>query len=627
MSGLVNFFLPFLGSRVSATTSPSKMSANANANADVNHANASSSMTTSRLDYNQSLLTATNTNTSITELEEQKTMKEWKENYIQVILRFILPRMFTTKEVDDNLYLTSREDMYYAAKFGFIPMSVAEECVSQTQSPPVNSANEDSDPNHQDSCESQLGLETQAVEVLNPDAKSDNKSGDNAQPSVPLPLEHDPNKGNNSIGRTIFPCVNLLVHHPVNSISEITLTVSSLSIPLASILNIWKQQRSKPLFQKSTGPFPYDWMRKGPLCFNYKRVVSLEIMEWELCEGTKKEIRNISRKAFGQKSRRIRVFFYNFYADAMTIVIEEAEKNMRSAISAGGIGSNKACLNDQMMVALRNIPAQCIFPMYTHDYWDKVRGKILDDEYGLVADYCICIGDMSNVKMGGPDGGTDKAHFDSDGLEIGILVKGLNGEFEDECVINRLAIDEIELGISKDLIRRGNSDMADAYKRTVITCAEQNNDAEDSDGAAEVPRRRFATASAGMKRKAQHVDRQYSCLSDLGDIYHRNVNKQRKEREVNIYATVLNFCAPRQTKKNWMLTVSIFDDSLPLPSLDASADTADPISQVKLVIFADKDDDFPLFFCAGDVLRGHRLLVDVSRKSDLTHMNSLNLLT
>ena len=61
-----------------------------------------------------------------------------------------------------------------------------------------------------------------------------------------------------------------------------------------------------------------------------------------------------------------------------------------------------------------------------------------------------------------------------------------------------------------------------------------------------------------------------------------------------------------------MLSTTIFDDTLELPSTDTSIDTPNPISQVKLVMFANNPDDFPLFFCAGDVLRGHRVLIDVS---------------
>lgn len=376
MSGLKEFFLPFLGCSRATFTSPNN-AADVNGNVNADDTNASN---VSRTGYNQSLLTATNANTTIIELEEQKTMIEWKEKYCEIILKFILFRMYTSAkdeasgDEDDNLYLTSREDMYHAAKFGFIPMSAAEEYVSQTQSPQINSANEDSNLiNHQDSYQSQLGIETQAIHLLNSETSNGNE-GIDAQPPITFPLHDNPNKVHNSIGRTMFPCVKDLDDHPINSISEITLTVSSISIHLASILKIWKQQRSKPPKPPSanaTMPFPYDWIRKGPLCFNFKRVVSLEVMEWELEIGTKKDIRNISRKAFGQKTRRIRVFFYNLYADAITSVIEKAEKNMRSANSTGGTctrtDSKKTCLKDQMMVAFRNIPARCIFPMYTQD--------------------------------------------------------------------------------------------------------------------------------------------------------------------------------------------------------------------------------------------------------------------
>lgn len=648
MSGQIKFFQPFL------TT---KRSLGAPTASTTTTTTSTTAVTSSQTEYNQSHMTSTNANTKITEFEEQKTVDEWKQLYQKIILKFILPRRCNyehdddvdgsgdqDKELLDELYFKTREDFYYAAKFGLIPLSIAEDCVSQTQESLQISANSEStiqgqgifsNPNTEDS---EQQMETQALHLLSPS---------DARLAVPefLPLLNQKNvvrkKRNVITGRSIVPFVANL-DQSIKSISDISLQVSSLSIGLATVLNVWKVQKCRPkdmsklrIQDNSNGgaaqfPFPYEWMTNGPLFINYRRVVSFEIMELELCKGNQQAIRNLSRAAFGQKRKRVQIFFYNLYADAITQVIEHAERAMRSAKNE----SKKECLKDRLVLSLQNIPAECIFPMYTQDYWDKVRGKPLEEEYGLLSDYCICIGDKSNITYLS-DNGT-KLNFDSNGLEIGILVKGEDGEFENEFVINQMVVDEVELGVRKGILRRENGSIADDYKRVIsgraesivgeeddfagVEFQEQEQQDEEQDQVQVVGNhqnqpieRRFATAGTGNKRKAQHSDKRYTVLSDIEEIYNRNKDGARKKREVDIYATVLNFGAPRQLQRGgWMLSTTIFDDTLELPSTDTSIDTPNPISQVKLVMFANNPDDFPLFFCAGDVLRGHRVLIDVS---------------
>jgi len=651
MSGQIKFFQPFLTTKGSSNTATATTS--------------STPVTASQAEYNQSHMTSTNANTKITEFEEQKTIDEWKKLYQKIILKFILPRRCNyehdddgdgnggdeDKELLDELYFKTREDFYYAAKFGLIPMSVAEECVSQTDESLQISGNSERvfSNSNPDTEESENHMDTQALHtnILSPS---------DARLAVPefLPLlNKSKNVGrkhaNVITGRSIVPYVESL-DQTVKSISDISLSVSSVSIGLASIINVWKIQKCRPkdmtkmLHQyrnennnsngreAATIPFPYEWMTNGPLYINFRRVVSFEIMELELCQGNQQKIRNLSRAAFGQKRKRIRVFFYNLYADAVTNVIEHAERAMRSAKNE--VQSKKECLKDRIVLSLQNVPAECIFPMYTRDYWDTVRGKPIEDEYGILSDYCICIGDKSNITYLSDNG--SKLNFDSDQLEIAILVKGEDGEFENEFVINQMVVDEVELGVRKGVLRRENGTIADDYKRVISGRAEpiveedddlagvefQEQEHQDQDQEQVQPignqhnrpvQRRFATAGTGNKRKAQHSDNRYTVLSDIGEIYHRNKDDARKKREVDIYATVLNFGAPRQIRqRGWMLSISIFDDTLQLPSTDVSIDAPNPISQVKLVMFADNPDDFPLFFCAGDVLRGHRVLVDVS---------------
>ena len=582
MSGLIQFFQPF-------RTSSDKTSRH-----EATHAAVSA--------YNQSLgSSATNVDAVITELEETKTFAEWKKTYKEIFVHYITPRMF--REEDAESFKTEH-DFYWAARFGFIPADIAEVQLSQKEEVGGDINKCHNDRRHYDSSDDELDmLQTQ-----------DGLIHEESAP-IPSPVVDSAKR----IRKTrIIPGIHDTTHK-VTSISEMDLMASNLSVPLNSVRLLWKKRKSKGQIPHKVSsddaiPFPETWMLQGPLHQNYKRVVSMEIMEIDVSPSgsSRREISNVAKAAFGAKTKRVRVFFYNHYADAMMKLIEKAEKATRC-----GTLKSKETVRDKLMISLRNIPAWCILPVHRHAHGTDAHEKLLERDYGRLASYCICIGGESNINVDtsqSQDSQQDvtKLRFDSEDLEVGVLIIGGGktvGEVN-EYVVNQMHVDELELGVRSDMTHMEEGEMVKLY--TDMKALERASSPPNNAVQPPSPERLFATADAGKKRKAQHDNHTYMPLSEVHNFHLRNARKQRKQREICLYAAVFNFGAPRRAKRNWMMSIALIDDSLPLPTENQHDDGQHSISQMKLVIFADNVGDFPQIECAGDILRGHRVLVDVS---------------
>ena len=84
-----------------------------------------------------------------------------------------------------------------------------------------------------------------------------------------------------------------------------------------------------------------------------------------------------------------------------------------------------------------------------------------------------------------------------------------------------------------------------------------------------------------------------------------------KEREINFYGIILSFSVPKFTRrKEWMMQITVTDESI----CEESDVTTGPqvIPFVTLTVFHRNKDNLPCVFCAGDIIRCHRVLVDVS---------------
>ena len=112
----------------------------------------------------------------------------------------------------------------------------------------------------------------------------------------------------------------------------------------------------------------------------------------------------------------------------------------------------------------------------------------------------------------------------------------------------------------------------------------------------------------------------------------RNSNRARSNADhdniVNVFGAVHDICHPKFTaRKQWMMRITLFDDSLPVEVTKktshasttaqsvvgvATKEAKKQIALVTLLIFVVKYDELPHVFRAGDILRIHRVKVQVS---------------
>jgi hypothetical protein len=654
MSGLASFFAAFRTSSEEPhhhqqSTPPYNQSLASSDNHEENGNHSSNSILVhadANANRNTDRNTSMNTSTTIAEMEETKTIQEWKQTYQEAFINYITPRMFMSDDEEDEDTFKTELDFHWAVRFGFLPADVTV-VQSQSQSSQCESQSQNQMP------PSESGTEPQTQDDFRQRHNDEHGQG-SPSTQTPTNLKH--------FRKPLIPSIQD-AKHKATSISDIDLMTSSLSIAMSSVRLVWKKRKARAklahgilLPSPSAGnvqdpsdviiPFPRSWMLQGPLHQNYKRVVSMEIMEVDIDidnatgilvgspRSGRETVGNVARAAFGaHKCKRIRIFFYNYYADAMMKLVDHAERSTRCSVK-----NSKETLRDKLMISLRNIPSQCILPFHAiHGEQEEdacAHEKVLERDYGGLSSYCICIGGESNIEVEENQSQT-RLRFDSEHLEVGVLIidgedctavealrddgnenksENANGGFK-EYIINRTNVDELTLGVKSELPCETESSMVNAYKamKELDDAAPSSPSSSRRGEQSESPRRLFATAAASKKRKAQYDKHTYTVLLDVHEFHARNANKERKEREIYIHAAVLNFGPPRRTKRNWMMTVALVDDSLPLPEeQQINDDSRSSISQMKLVIFAANIGDFPQIECAGDIIRCHRVLVDVS---------------
>jgi Telomeric single stranded DNA binding POT1/CDC13. len=602
--------------------------------------------------------------------EETKTLVEWKRTYKRILMKYLARRISESdgsilddtsngrlqRQQQENYFpLKSRiEIMYYACKFGFFPRESfrlddddEEEEEEKKKNRKFNGNRKDVHPvllsNHDKNHSSGSGdlslVETS--DVLGTQTFHLEQTTMNVSLTHGLHQRTDDTHQNRQDGiqpqsyesSFIVPCIKDLPSS-ANTVSDIHLMVSNVSIPLASVVNMWRFHRfvehreethcsqysaqeeddedidNEPLVK----PFPREWLDlRGPVFTNYTSVVSFEIMECheDIFEGYFERVRILSKAVFGQKTRRIRLFFYDSYAEAIENILQWAEQCMRKKKQTKNgtlLVRDRVLFKERVMISLKNVPAQCIFPYYRQDYQSRVHGKPLELEYGLLSDYCICIGGDGCIINQVSGDLKRPLRFDSEQLEVRFVIKR-HGSALDEFVLNRKSLNEWNekgtLKVFKTRGESGSSHTIELCKKLIHTKDKQKNTGEGSND--ETDNRHFSNPDRKRKSSASH-DR-YIPFSELDKFYMKHANNRRKDREIDICAAVLNVGVPRLTKRNWMMNLTVFDASLQYPSW---AGNETNIPQVRLVIFSNSVENFPQIDCAGDVIVGQRILVDVS---------------
>eukprot|EP00956_Cyclotella_meneghiniana_P042647 scaffold248861_cov79-Cyclotella_meneghiniana.AAC.3 len=228
-----------------------------------------------------------------------------------------------------------------------------------------------------------------------------------------------------------------------NKLSEVDLYTKKLDLDLCQVLKVWRLRSCKRMAgsefdtqdssekssikTQSARMNSYEHFQDdGPLNTIYKRVLSLEVAQLDIHTDStilsSPRVSNLASAAFqsGQAQltkvaerrgrhtvKRIRIFFYNKYADAVSRLLDEVSKNDKKK-------------STKFLMSLRNIPAHCIVPLEMAEMDPQLQhytnNPFGDEEYGSRSSYCICIGDKCPLQLDGA-----KLHFDDPEIELRLL--------------------------------------------------------------------------------------------------------------------------------------------------------------------------------------------------------------
>lgn len=405
-----------------------------------------------------------------------------------------------------------------------------------------------------------------------------------------------------TIRRKKIPHVDETVHI-ANTISSLDLHAKEFHLSLGLVEKVWPLRAIRRREWKTSSHFEDD----GPLGTLFKQVVCVEVTQ---LQQQQQQVASLAQAAFQAHSpQRLKVFFYNKYA---TQVSEFLERQLASRV----------------LLSLTSVPAKCILPLNT------VQDGSWYDRQGL-AQYCICIGDRSSMRLE-QDGVKVKISFDVPDLKV---------------TLTRVSDDDAtEVDLTPDSVRAGES--LPKEKETLETAfqewdkqqkeqekaqeveKEQEQVSEADAGASANNTRRAEAVNGGRATKKARTEETYHTLvssSDLKtmslvskDVFLQGYRFLQSEMRglyearkggiapmVNLNATVLGFSSPTLTKGyDWMLNVTLVDESTPLP--DTSNDASDEaVAATTIVIFCRQRDDLPKVCKAGDVLRMHRVGIQV----------------
>lgn len=418
--------------------------------------------------------------------------------------------------------------------------------------------------------------------------------------------------------RTI-PHVDQTLHH-VTTVSGMDLDTKSISLNLCRVERVWKLRETRRCEHYTSTPdmpqhidphlplpfFPFGHSEDdGPLQTVFKTVLSMEVNQ--LDDPDQEKIRQTSLQAFSEAKlyRRVMVFFHNKYAMAIQAFLD------------------KACNIGRIMISLDNIPAKCIFPYHAK------RDSFFDQD---IAKYCIVIGEKSSLRLSLQVGSGDRRliYFSDDDMEIQLGVWDNDG-MHTEIVLNSATV--MGTGQRERIQATTLQSRYDVWEDLHQKDRRKNHLPHVALGPIEAGGQRIAnlephyphvarpTVAASPyvtnTRPAQGNNTRrspkrlktlmtYHKLNELEDLY--NSRMDTKFLSVNVIGVVLGFGAPSMTRRSqWMISLSIVDDSLPLPGAaqpNQDMDSLDEgIAVITLCVFSNHREGLPVVHQAGDVLR------------------------
>lgn len=472
---------------------------------------------------------------------------------------------------------------------------------------------------------------------------------------------------------TVIPHIGS-ASHSTTKLTELDLQTKTLQLDLCQVLRVWRLRNCRRMAHPNDGgAHSQDSTQRssvvtgstdnmtttgfesyeddGPLDTVYKRVLNVEVAQLDLeinptlsspCasslisapfESGKVQLQKEIERKKRHKVKRVHIFFYNKYAEAMSTLLNEIGKN----------GDKKKL---SYLLSLSHVPAHCIMPlqMSQHDplLQQYINNPFGDERHGAQSPYCICIGDSCSMKFGG-----DKLHFDDGHFKIQLAemptatepcmeVKEVRQAIMNASTVRRGGKGYIWEGDSCALIQKYWSQkgwgqpqhpqggisiiVGDEERRQTEVPTNQivsnENDAFQNSFAGE-------GSNSGDQGPAtddgDHIVRPESvkALSTLRSLLN---GKKRLKESVTVYAVVLGFSPPSLTStQEWKMSMVLIDESIDECQLTATTSQGQagecPQSPSKwsekkdahipcttVVLFSKNKSHLPVIRSAGDVI-------------------------
>ena len=233
--------------------------------------------------------------------------------------------------------------------------------------------------------------------------------------------------------RKIIPNIQDCLHD-VTKLEYLDLYTQTFSLSLSRIVKVWRlrdTKRGADMHTLIAKPVVEIWQNTsssrsttrtpsrrifeereddGPIATAYKQVIHLEVEQIQLLSSDHPPIggqnynQSIRRPMHHQ---RIKVFFYNSYATAVSEWIQQQRKKQRQS-ERNNAATTVTTHTTDIVMSFSNVPAICIFPYRV----DPRNWKNKED----LVEYCFCIGDESIAKHK-----SENIRFDSDDMEIRLM--------------------------------------------------------------------------------------------------------------------------------------------------------------------------------------------------------------
>jgi hypothetical protein len=488
-----------------------------------------------------------------------------------------------------------------------------------------------------------------------------------------------------------IPCVEDL-NTPCSKLNEVDLNTRTLDLGLCRVLRVWDLRLTKRMDKMSRRvddlgtddtvmdgegggggvrcmTCPYESFEDdGPLNTIYKKVFSVEIAQLDDVKEDDNNnpsngspfVSNIATAAFptGEQQlrkeavrkrrhnvRRIRIFFYNVYAEVMEGVFRDfrEESFEKEKVRSGKKKVDRSKVA-KFLMSLGNVPAHCIMPLSialegVHPHLQQyILNPLGDDEFGALSPYCICIGDNCSMKLG-----SDKFAFDHEELEVRLVEEpdatspmDAIGSAWDEAAVTSETVKAPGKGY---YLEGEQSSMIHQYfKLTKGSTVEEMGAMTFNSGENEVPptandtgtaqqqagqssevtignaagggKTNGANAGQSTARETQIIRPPFIVpLRDLLPLLMEN-NMNELEDRITVYGVALGFSPPTLTQyKDWKMSIVLIDDTLPLYN-QAEGDTTSSsnpnrelhVPSVTLNLFAKDKAHLPAVRAAGDVV-------------------------